>query len=563
MSEGRQPKIAIYMSCYNHEKYVGEAMESIIGQTYPHWELFVANDGSTDKSGEVIASYKDDRIHYYDLPENTQLVGAMNLLFDEIKDRDFDYVQSMASDDLLEVRKLEKQIEFFKKHPQYAACFTWDKVIFSDGAKDYDGNYSHVKNRSRYAWLCHFYLHGNCLNANSALVRKDVFYEMGTMNQRYIVLADFRLWDKIASKYPIYVMQEELTYYRRHDTNISNTTVESALCTMQEHTQIMKQVIGGLDAKTFMRAFFPLLAYKHCASREELEAEIMILFANGESVDRRQAAIEWFFEHSDDRGFAQILKEQYGFENRDFTNLKRNAGLPYAYDDVARMSGMETFMSHNPVKLYHAWQILMHAIQSGKTGTDTLERYTYNVLLQLYIMGLSNEQAMQQFRNVRELFRKMRTMQSMAPSKRKVLFLVADSSGWRPVEGNIPFPLDESIEYYLAVVRPQDVLVANKNGAGNTAEGLAEAADCVITAVDLFDEENQCLLFADEEIEHLTDICYVDCMEDEYECREMVGGFALSCKQYCIMERDCYDKLMAVPDFKMVSEVMEDVYCYG
>lgn len=46
----KQPKVIIYMSCYNHEKFVAEAMDSVINQTYLNWELYVANDGSTDRT---------------------------------------------------------------------------------------------------------------------------------------------------------------------------------------------------------------------------------------------------------------------------------------------------------------------------------------------------------------------------------------------------------------------------------------------------------------------------------------------------------------------------------
>lgn len=82
------PKIGIYMSCYNHEPYVREAMDSIIGQTYKNWVLYVVNDASTDATGDILATYQDERIHYYDFKENTQYVGATNFLQSLLRDVD-------------------------------------------------------------------------------------------------------------------------------------------------------------------------------------------------------------------------------------------------------------------------------------------------------------------------------------------------------------------------------------------------------------------------------------------------------------------------------------------
>ena len=58
-------KVAIHMCCYNHGRFVAEAIDSILEQTYTNWELWMANDGSTDDSAEIMASYESDRIHFY------------------------------------------------------------------------------------------------------------------------------------------------------------------------------------------------------------------------------------------------------------------------------------------------------------------------------------------------------------------------------------------------------------------------------------------------------------------------------------------------------------------
>ncbi len=59
-----QPLISIITPTYNHENFIGECIESVLAQTYPHWEQIIIDDGSTDRTGEIVAQYNDERIKY-------------------------------------------------------------------------------------------------------------------------------------------------------------------------------------------------------------------------------------------------------------------------------------------------------------------------------------------------------------------------------------------------------------------------------------------------------------------------------------------------------------------
>lgn len=115
----------------------------------------------------------------------------------------------MASDDMWREDKLEKQICFLTEHPEYKACFTWDKIIFSAERNEYRGNkdYSHKENASRFDWLYYFFCVGNCINCNSMFMEKEVFFEIGGVNNYYLQLADYRAWMKLAERYPFYLMK--------------------------------------------------------------------------------------------------------------------------------------------------------------------------------------------------------------------------------------------------------------------------------------------------------------------------------------------------------------------
>ncbi|MBR0164410.1 MAG: glycosyltransferase family 2 protein [Lachnospiraceae bacterium] len=554
------PKIAIFMSCYNHEKYVGEAIDCIIRQTYPHWELFVANDGSTDRSAEVIASYHDARIHFYDLKKNTKYAGASEMLYDIIKPLDFDYVQSMSSDDLLDIHKLEKQITFFKEHPQYVACFTWDKLLFDDGAGDYPEDYSHVKNRSRYNWLNRFYSFGNCLNSDSALIRKDVFYEMDTLNQRYYGIADFRLWCMIAAKYPIYLIQEELCVYRRHASNISSIDLGGIMNYYQEKARLLTDLIGGMSRETFVRSFYPHLAYKQYRNACDIAAAKVFMLAGGNIPERQQAAINLYFEYCSDRSVTGVLEEKYGFTNDDFNHLKENGGLTYAANMVMSEEEGEDYIPHKAMRAYHPGRILLDAIKNKTIGFASVGDYTYATLWSLNMLYDKGEGYATQFQNAKMFLQKLRCLWRESLAERKVLFIVSSESKWHLNRKNTPILPDKKTRFYITYVNPEEVL-RTKELQGLVERDKNEITDIALEShISLSDPANQSLLFADEVISNLTDVCYVDCLNGDYECYDMVLGFSLRCSQIAIMDKKTYE-YMAGDDPDML-RMMDSIYCY-
>lgn len=102
----KQPLVSVIIPLYNAELYVGEAIESILGQTYPNIEVIVVDDGSTDKSLEAAKKYESEKVHVYH-QENSGAPVARNYGFRMSKG---DYIQYLDADDLLTPNKIEKQV---------------------------------------------------------------------------------------------------------------------------------------------------------------------------------------------------------------------------------------------------------------------------------------------------------------------------------------------------------------------------------------------------------------------------------------------------------------------
>ena len=115
-----QPLVSIIMNCFNGEKYLREAIDSVISQTYENWELIFWDNQSKDKSSEIFKSHKDKRLKYFLANQHTSLYQARNLAIEKSKG---DYIAFLDTDDLWEKDKLELQMNFFN-NPEVGVVFS-------------------------------------------------------------------------------------------------------------------------------------------------------------------------------------------------------------------------------------------------------------------------------------------------------------------------------------------------------------------------------------------------------------------------------------------------------
>ena len=112
------------MPAYNAEKYIREAINSVLEQTHPDWELLIINDGSTDRTGQIAGSYPDPRIRYFE-QSNTGVSAARNLGLSEMKG---DYFCFLDADDIYPKESITSRLEIFERSSQ---------VTFVDGRVEY------------------------------------------------------------------------------------------------------------------------------------------------------------------------------------------------------------------------------------------------------------------------------------------------------------------------------------------------------------------------------------------------------------------------------------------
>ena len=124
--------VSVILPVYNGGGFIGEAINSILNQTYNNFELVIINDGSIDDSEKVIKEFKDDRIRYFSFGENRGLVASLNFGIEKAQGK---YIARIDADDISATNRLEEQVNFFENSPEYVILGTSVELIPSGKIK--------------------------------------------------------------------------------------------------------------------------------------------------------------------------------------------------------------------------------------------------------------------------------------------------------------------------------------------------------------------------------------------------------------------------------------------
>ena len=219
--------VSIIMPTYNCAKFIGKTIESVIAQTYENWELVIVDDCSKDNTEEVVSKYKDNRIKYYRLENNS---GAAVARTEAMKKAIGSYMAFLDSDDLWKEDKIEKQLKFMKDNNYNFTCTEYEQI-------DEEGNKLNkvikVKKRADYNRILL-----DCPVGNSTVmynVEKLGKFEVPNIRKRN----DDALWLQILKKEKyIYGMPEVLMEYRIRSNSISS----NKLSLVKYHWQLYREI---------------------------------------------------------------------------------------------------------------------------------------------------------------------------------------------------------------------------------------------------------------------------------------------------------------------------------
>jgi len=247
------PLVSVYVTSYNHEKYIEESILSVVNQSYKNIQLIVIDDGSTDGSREILENLRQKYNFFLEFQPNQGVPKTMNKIIGYAKGK---YLTGVASDDVWVEGRLEKQVKFMESHPEVAVVV--GKVRYIDENSNILENFTiftpilQPESDLSFESL----IENNCIPAGATMMRRSVVEKQGGYNEN-TPIEDWDMWLKIAYNEKIAYMDEYLCYYRRHEANVSNNILKM-------YVEAWKVVNSWKDKMT------PQLARKVLSRRDSL-----------------------------------------------------------------------------------------------------------------------------------------------------------------------------------------------------------------------------------------------------------------------------------------------------
>lgn len=217
MTENAAPLVSIIIPTYNHARYLGRALQSVLNQTYMYWEAIVIDNHSTDNSDEIMASFTDPRFTYLKIHNNGVIAASRNAGIHAAKG---EWIAFLDSDDWWSTDKLQVCFECIDEQVD---------LVYHDLEITGIPPVLFKKNTIK-AWqvkkpvLIDLLLEGNAIANSSVVVRKSLLQQIGGINTNLEMVAaeDYNTWMRIAQKTEQFVyLPRRLGYYLIHNQSAS------------------------------------------------------------------------------------------------------------------------------------------------------------------------------------------------------------------------------------------------------------------------------------------------------------------------------------------------------
>jgi glycosyltransferase involved in cell wall biosynthesis len=206
------PTISVIMPVYNVERYARRAVDSVLGQSYRDFEFIVINDGSTDGTREILASYGDERLNIQDNARNLGYVLSLNRGLALARGK---YIARMDGDDVSLPDRFASQVRFLNEHGDVGVCGSRVETIGHGGGVVWRPPCDHPD------IVCNS-LFESTLYHPTVMIRREVLEQSGLeYDNSYYGAEDFRLWVQLSRRTRLANLDVVLLYYNRHETQVS------------------------------------------------------------------------------------------------------------------------------------------------------------------------------------------------------------------------------------------------------------------------------------------------------------------------------------------------------
>ncbi|WP_163182665.1 glycosyltransferase family 2 protein [Neobacillus sedimentimangrovi] len=270
MSKNSTPLISVVMSVYRTDnKFLREAIESILNQTYGNFEFLIIDDCTTKDNIKTILSYKDPRIKLIRNEFNLGLTKSLNKGIELATGK---YIARMDADDISELDRFEKQIAFLENNP--------DVIVLGGYAQVLGSNKIFMSKVEDFEVLKMRMIFFNCALVHpTAMINKDLLVQNGIKyNETIKKSQDYMLWADCMTVKKIKVLDEVVLQYRIHESQASiANSEEQKQCAMIVQKKLLKPLLGEYLTDKIQLLHYSIVFGNYCASIKEYERHISTL----------------------------------------------------------------------------------------------------------------------------------------------------------------------------------------------------------------------------------------------------------------------------------------------
>ena len=220
--------VSVIMPAYNAGPFIADAVESVLAQTGVDFELLVADDGSTDDTGAILARHAaDPRVRLTRNPRTRGAAATRNALLRAARGR---YVTPCDADDLLLPGNLSRQADYLDQHPEIGVVYANTLMLRLDGAQRLAAAPEILGQDCNHTWD----LRENVVNHGGSMSRRALVEQVGGYDESAPTVDDWSLWLKMAEITRIHFLAGEVLYvWRRHHPSLSSVAPNRAAETEQ------------------------------------------------------------------------------------------------------------------------------------------------------------------------------------------------------------------------------------------------------------------------------------------------------------------------------------------
>ena len=251
--ENNKPLISIIINCFNGEKYLDEALLSVINQSYKNWEIIFWDNQSTDLSANIFNKYKDKRLKYFYSNEHTSLYKARHLAIEKSKG---DFISFLDADDLWENNKLDLLMPYFS-NPSVGVVFGNIWLL----KKDMKKKKIHSSKSLPRGYIYDELIKNYNLSIISNIIKKSFYLKLEKkFDERLTFIGDFDLLLRLAKICNFESIQKPVAYYRLHGKNLTTLNKEKEveefqLWLSENHRNLKNHQINDFQNKINYKKF--------------------------------------------------------------------------------------------------------------------------------------------------------------------------------------------------------------------------------------------------------------------------------------------------------------------